>query len=251
MNSSLVAKARDFLHRHWRRARHWREKLILKEEAFHLVLAGFVGVIGGLVNLLFIMRVHLVQPGDPVEFAERLPDWERVLVTTLGGLAAGLVLHWGLRFVGPQGSTNLLEVVVAGDGRLPFRIEWSKRFPPSSDRRRASIGREGGITQLAATLVVQARPDCEMAAVSAAAAGRLRRGVGHRGGLQRADHRRDFSGAHRAGQFFDEPLRAAGFFLGHRGDGFPQFFRHRAVVSNPAVSAAEPRRNSHGSCCSV
>ena len=149
----MVARARDYLHRHWRRALRWREKLVLNEEAFHLVLAGLVGVIGGLVNLFFFYAVHLIQPGDPVEVAGRLNDWERVLVPTLGGLAAGLVLHWGLRFVGPQGSTNLLEVVVAGDGRLPFRTELVKTVSAIiSIATGASIGREGGITQLAATL---------------------------------------------------------------------------------------------------
>ena len=153
MNSGLVAKARDFLHRHWRRALRWREKLVLNEEAFHLMLAGVVGIIGALVNLFFFYAVHLVQPGDPVEVAGRLNDWERILVPTLGGLAAGLVLHWGLRLVGPQGPTNLLEVVVAGEGRLPFRTEFVKTISAIvSIATGASIGREGGITQLAATL---------------------------------------------------------------------------------------------------
>ena len=153
MNNGMVTRARDFLHRHWRRALRWREKLVLNEEAFHLVLAGLVGVIGGLVNLFFFYAVHLIQPGDPVEVVGRLNDWERILVPTLGGLAAGLVLHWGLRIVGPQGSTNLLEVVVAGDGRLPFRTELVKTVSAIiSIATGASIGREGGITQLAATL---------------------------------------------------------------------------------------------------
>ena len=153
MNNGIVTRARDFFHRHWRRALRWREKLVLREEAFHLVLAGLVGVIGGLVNLFFFYAVHLIQPGDPVEVAGRLNDWERVLVPTLGGLAAGLVLHWGLRLVGPQGSTDLLEVVVAGDGRLPFRTELVKTVSAIiSIATGASIGREGGITQLAATL---------------------------------------------------------------------------------------------------
>jgi CIC family chloride channel protein len=153
MNSGFVAKARNYLHRHWRRALRWREKVVLHEEAFHLLLAGIVGVIGGLVNLFFFYAVHLIQPGDPVEVAGQLNDWERVLVPTLGGLAAGLVLHWGLRFVGPQGSTNLLEVVVAGDGRLPFRTELVKTVSAIiSIATGASIGREGGITQLSATL---------------------------------------------------------------------------------------------------
>ncbi len=141
------------MQRHWRRALRWREKLVLREEAFHLVLAGFVGVIGGLVNLLFFYAVHLIQPGDPVEVAGRFSDWERILVPTLGGLAAGLVLFLGFRIVGPQGSTNLLEVVVAGDGRLPFRTELVKTISAIiSIATGASIGREGGITQLAATV---------------------------------------------------------------------------------------------------
>jgi CIC family chloride channel protein len=153
LNNGLMARAREFLHRHWRRALQLREKLAFKEEAFHLVLAGVVGVIGGLVNLFFYHAVHLLQPGDPVEVAERLSNWERVSVTTLGGLAAGLVLHLGFRLVGPQGSTNLLEVVVAGDGRLPFRTEFVKTISAIiSIATGASIGREGGITQLAATL---------------------------------------------------------------------------------------------------
>ena len=153
MKSGLVAKAQKFLRRHWRPALQWREKFALNEDAFHLVLAGGVGVIGGLVNLFFFYAVHLIHPGDPVEVAERLSDWERILFPALGGLAAGLVLHWGLRLVGPQGSTNLLEVIVAGDGRLPFRTELVKTFSAIiSIATGASIGREGGITQLSATL---------------------------------------------------------------------------------------------------
>src|SRR5207247_2800235 len=93
------------------------------------------------------------RPGDPMEVAEMLPHWQVVAIPTLGGLAAGLVLYWGLRLVGPQGSSNLLEVVVAGDGRLPFRSAMVK-FVSSliSIGTGASIGREGGITQLSASL---------------------------------------------------------------------------------------------------
>ena len=79
--------------------------------------------------------------------------WERLLVPTLGGLVAGLILYWGFRLVGRQGSSDLLEVVVAGDGRLPFRTESVKTASALvSIATGASIGREGGITQLSATL---------------------------------------------------------------------------------------------------
>ena len=75
-----------------------------------------------------------------------------MLTPTLGGLGAGLVLFWGFRFAGKYRSTNLLEVVVAGDGRLPFRVGMIRTISSLiSISTGASIGREGGITQLSAT----------------------------------------------------------------------------------------------------
>src|SRR5712672_3331540 len=147
-----------FLQKHWRRALRIREKIRFSEEAFHLLLAGGVGVIGGLVNLLFYYSIEgakhlfLGHQGDPVEVAEVMDYWQRVVTPTLGGLGAGLVLYWGLRLAGPQRSSNLLEVVVAGDGRLPFRSAMVKFFSSLiSIGSGGSIGREGGITQLSAT----------------------------------------------------------------------------------------------------
>ncbi len=151
--------AQEYLRLHWRRAIQLREKFILTEEALHLALAGLVGVIGGLVNLVFFHAIEAVKlfflrrPGDPVEVAEIMAWWERLLIPALGGLAAGLVLHWGLRFVGKHGSPNILEAVVAGDGKLPFRRGLVNAISSlMSIGTGASIGREGGITQMTATL---------------------------------------------------------------------------------------------------
>ena len=159
MNNPVLMTVHEVLRRYWQRALRLRERLEFKEEAFHLILAGIVGLIGGLVNLGFyyatdwVKQLFLLAPGDPVEVAEMMGRWQRVLIPTFGGLAAGLVLYWGLRLVGKQGSTNLLEVVVAGDGRLPFRTEWVKTCSSLlSIATGASIGREGGITQLSSTL---------------------------------------------------------------------------------------------------
>ena len=159
MNSELVRKVRDFLRRHWQGALRWREKLVFSEEAFHLILAGIVGVIGGLVNFFFyyagemVQRAFLPAMGDPVQVAEMFTTTQRLLVPTIGGLAAGMILYFGLRMIGPQGASDLLEVVVAGDGRLPFRTESVKTASALvSIATGASIGREGGITQLSATL---------------------------------------------------------------------------------------------------
>lgn len=159
VHSPFAIRSRNFFRRHWQAALHWREKIVLQEEAFHLLLAALVGVIGGAVNLFFfyagesVQRLFLPQPIDPVQAAEMFAPWQRLAVPTLGGLAAGLILYWGFQLVGPQGSSDLLEVVVAGDGRLPFRTESVKTASALvSIATGASVGREGGISQLSATL---------------------------------------------------------------------------------------------------
>ena len=155
----IVTAVRIFLHHHWRRALAVRERLRLSEEAFHLIMAAVVGLFGGLCNFLFYVAIEWVKhftlhrPGDFAEIAELL-DWrQRILVPALGGLAAGLVLHWGLRLIGKASSGNLLEVVVAGDGRLRFRPGVIQALSSlMSIGTGASIGREGSITQFTATL---------------------------------------------------------------------------------------------------
>lgn len=158
-NSRYWRQLEQVLRRHWQRALKIRETLRFSEEAFHLILAGGVGIIGGFVNLCFFYANEWVKllffrrPGDPVEVAEMMVPWQRVLTPTLGGVFAGLVLYWGLRLVGTHRSTNFLEVVVAGDGRLPFRKAAIKGLSSLiSISSGASIGREGAISQLSAAI---------------------------------------------------------------------------------------------------
>ena len=56
-----VRELKAFLRRHWQRLLRIREKLRFSEEAFHLLLAGCVGVLGGLVNLLFYYATESVK----------------------------------------------------------------------------------------------------------------------------------------------------------------------------------------------
>jgi chloride channel protein, CIC family len=149
----------DFFRRHWQKALLIRDRLRLREETLHLLLAAGVGVIGGLVNLVHYIGNTLLQwavmgrKDDALQIAERLPGWERVAIPTVGGLAAGVVLYLGLRLIGTPGLTNLLEAVVAGDGRLPLRTALVNAASSLlSISTGASIGREGLITQLAATV---------------------------------------------------------------------------------------------------
>jgi CIC family chloride channel protein len=154
----IVATARDFFQRHWRELLRIREKLRLSEETLHLLLAGGVGIMGGLVNLIFfrctdtLKEIALRHQGDLVEIAEALNWWQLLLAPTAGGLAAGLVLQLGLPWAGKRESSNLLEVVAAGDGRLPFRHALVKAISSLlSISTGGSIGREGLITHLTAT----------------------------------------------------------------------------------------------------
>lgn len=154
--------AHEFARKNWRRLLRYRVRLFMSEEAFHLVVAGVVGVLGGITNFVFYLTTDWVKhftlrkPGELEEAAVLLDGWQRMLVPTLGGLGAGLVLYWGLKLVGRPDSANLLEAVAAGDGRLRFRYGLIKAASSVlSVATGASIGREGVVTNLTATLASQ------------------------------------------------------------------------------------------------
>jgi len=155
----MMPLAQEYFRRHWRRLLLIRERLRLSEEAFHIILAGAVGVIGGVTNLVYHLLSETVQwivfgrMDDMSELAKGLEPWQRLLPPSLGMLFAGLVLYFGLRLIANPGLTNLLEVVVAGDGRLPLRASLVNAFSSiCSINTGASIGREGAIIQLSSTL---------------------------------------------------------------------------------------------------
>jgi CIC family chloride channel protein len=155
----ILAVLHDMFRRHWRRALIIRDWFRVSEESLHLLLAGVVGVIGGITYLIYFWCNQLIQllmlgkADDLLTAAELLKPWQRLLIPTVGGLAAGLVLYLGLRLLKSPGLTNLLEVIVAGDGRLPLRTGLvTAASSLISISTGASIGREGLIMQLSATL---------------------------------------------------------------------------------------------------
>ncbi len=154
---------RDLTARRWQQLLGWRGRWRSREDTVNFILAGLVGVLGGLTNKAFLFLTDwmklftLKRSGDPAEIAELLAPWLRFAVPAVGSLLAGLTLYWGLRWMKNRGSTNLLEVVVAGDGRLPFRPNIIKTVSSLiSVASGASIGREGSIVQLSATLASKA-----------------------------------------------------------------------------------------------
>ena len=91
------------MQRHLRRALEIRDRIRVNEETVHLIIAGAVGVIGGVTNLMFyaflevVMWITLHGSGDVVEIASVMSWWGRLMTPAVGGLVAGLVLFWGLR----------------------------------------------------------------------------------------------------------------------------------------------------------
>ena len=155
----IVTVARGIFQRHWQRALIFRDWLRLSEEAVNLLVAGAVGVLAGLTTWAYYGASQLIQwmvftqGGDLLSIAEQMPIWKRLLIPALGGLVAGLVLHWGLKLIGTPGLSNLLEVVVAGDGRLSIRTAAMNALSSLvSISTGASIGREGLLIQLSSTL---------------------------------------------------------------------------------------------------
>ena len=131
------------------------QKILANEEALHLILAAFIGVLGGFVNLLFLYFVELIhwfifqKTGDSAFLGTGAEPFLRVLVPMLGGILAGLILLLHTHLSGRKKLTNVLEVVALGDGRIGMRSTlvnaWSSLISIGSG---ASIGREGALLRL-------------------------------------------------------------------------------------------------------
>jgi chloride channel protein, CIC family len=151
--------ATQLVRRNWQTALKWRERVRISEDAFHLLVAGMIGLDVGLCFLAFHGSYRLLQyvawgtTGPFLEIVTAQPAWKLALVPAVGGLIAGLILWFGLRLLASPGLTNLLEVVVAGDGRLPLRAGLvTAASSLVSIATGACIGREGLMVQLSATL---------------------------------------------------------------------------------------------------
>lgn len=139
-----------------------RVRLLLlgREELTGLVFwAALTGFGAALASVLFREGIRLFEwlltggTGGLVTAASELQGWHRVVIPMLGGLAAGLVLHFGSRLLGQRRAIDYMEAVVVGDGAIAARPtllrSLSSLFTIGSG---GSIGREGPMVQLAALL---------------------------------------------------------------------------------------------------
>ena len=121
-----------------------------------LFWAGVIGFAGAVCSIAFrylTSVVHKILTGSSspglVESFGQLPVWRRVLIPALGGLLAGIVIWLGNRWRGNVATTDYMEAVVLGDGKISARRSLTKclsaLFTIASG---GSIGREGPLVQL-------------------------------------------------------------------------------------------------------
>ncbi len=160
MSPTATATTTELLERLQRllRWRLWiREKLQLTEWQITLLWAALAGFTGALASMIFSALAEGVHEfmtnstSGVVESMRHLPWWGCLLVPTLGGAAAGLVLLYGSRLTRSQSSTDYMEAIVIGNGRVPVRASLVKSTAALfSIGSGGSIGREGPMVQLSA-----------------------------------------------------------------------------------------------------
>ena len=123
-----------------------------------LIWAGVIGFCGGVCSILFRVAtsvVHKILTGSSepglVESFSQLPPLLRLGIPAIGGLVAGAIIQFGTRLRGQVTTTDYMEAVVLGDGKIAARRTLlkclSSLFTIASG---GSIGREGPLVQLSA-----------------------------------------------------------------------------------------------------
>jgi CIC family chloride channel protein len=121
-----------------------------------LAWAGVIGFGGALTSIGFryvTSELHKLMTGSStpglVESFTELSWWARLTIPAVGGLLAGLVLYFGMRWRGGVTTADYMEAVVLGDGKISTRRSvvkcLSAMFTIASG---GSIGREGPLVQL-------------------------------------------------------------------------------------------------------
>jgi CIC family chloride channel protein len=146
-----------------RRLRFWvwvQERAHLSDLQITIIWAGIVGFFGALSSIAFRGAtgvIHKLFTGSSsvslVESFQQLPLLGRLIVPAIGGLIAGLVIDFGTRWRGRVTTTDYMEAVVLGDGKISARRSLVKCVSALfSIASGGSIGREGPLVQLSSVV---------------------------------------------------------------------------------------------------
>ena len=141
-----------------RRLKFWTWFHRLTELQVTLIWAGIVGFCGAACSIAYRLATgfaHKIFTGSSapglVESFIQLPLLGRLFVPAIGGLIAGAIIYFGARFHGQVTTTDYMEAVVLGDGRISARQSLVKSLSALfTNASGGSIGREGPLVQLSA-----------------------------------------------------------------------------------------------------
>jgi chloride channel protein, CIC family len=141
-----------------RRLKFWTWFHRLTELQVTLIWAGIVGFCGAACSIAYRLAtgfVHKIFTGTTapglVESFIQLPLLGRLFVPAIGGLIAGAIIYLGARFHGQVTTTDYMEAVVLGDGKISARQSLVKSLSALfTNASGGSIGREGPLVQLSA-----------------------------------------------------------------------------------------------------
>lgn len=129
------------------------------EDHIMLLWAAAAGVLGAVATVTFRECIALIQTvlsgrsGSFVDMANAFAWPQRILIPTLGGIAAGALLVWAERIsrVSKTAHADYMEAVSIGDGVIPPRQTLIRSLSSLvTIGSGGSIGREGSMVQLAA-----------------------------------------------------------------------------------------------------
>ena len=134
----------------------FQERLQPSDLQITLVWAGLIGFCGAVTSIVFRVATDLLHglftanaSGGVVESFAHLSPLLRLTIPALGGLIAGAIIHLGVNWKSSVPTTDYMEAVVLGDGKISARRSLikclSSLFTIASG---GSIGREGPLVQL-------------------------------------------------------------------------------------------------------
>jgi len=121
--------------------------------------AAAIGLGGALATIGFRSAVALIeqllfgQSQGLVRAAAALPWWLRLLIPASGGLVAGFILQWTMRYKREEVASDYMEAISLTDGALGSRLSLGRAASSLiSIATGSSIGREGSMVQLSALI---------------------------------------------------------------------------------------------------
>jgi CIC family chloride channel protein len=124
------------------------------------LLAAVIGVLAGYGAIAFRFAIDWIQflfygsaSQQVLSMAVHLEWWHRLLAPALGGLGIGLIIHYLLPGRRPHGVAEVIEACAAHAGRMRLRDGLAAALASAASiGAGASVGREGPVVHLAATM---------------------------------------------------------------------------------------------------